>query len=112
VHHPGFYFFLKLDSTVDDGYLPVLGYHVQVIGLYSDAAVLNLEDRHPGLFLDEPHHVGDVAGRYVLDEDECHAGILRHLVEQAAESLQPARGCTNADNRELFWRISFSPPLL
>ena len=61
-------------------------------------AVLDEVDRQLGVPREELVHQALEVRRQVLDDHERHAGVLRHVVEEALERFEPAGGSADADD--------------
>ena len=59
-------------------------------------------DRHAGGFRQQFHHHAFVVRRKVLDHDERHPAIERHVLEKLLERFQPARRCAQPDDVRAF----------
>ena len=61
----------------------------------------DLQDWHPGRFLDDLVRDALVIGRQVKNDHERHAVVMRHVLEKQFDGLQPARRRSNAYH----WKI-------
>ncbi len=63
---------------------------IDVVGL-DRHAVLDEMDRQPGVSRQQLVHQALEVGREVLNDDEGHPGLARHVVEEAFERVEPPR---------------------
>jgi hypothetical protein len=70
-----------------------------VIGLGTRVA-LYFGDRHLAHLGEQFSQMAIVLRVKMLNQDECHAGIVRQMAEQRRECLQSARGGPDANNWE------------
>lgn len=59
-----------------------------------------LRYRHPGLGLQDLGDIAFVLGRQVENNDEGHAVVSRHGLEEAQQRVNPACGCAYPDDEE------------
>ena len=70
---------------------------VDVVGL-DRHPVLDEVDRQLGVPREQLVHQALEVGRQVLDDHERHPGVVRDVVEEALEGLEPAGRCADADD--------------
>ena len=68
-----------------------------MIGLDASLA-LHFRDRHLAFFGKQLRQMALVLRIEVLNQHECHAGIVRQMAEQLRECLQSAGGSSYANN--------------
>ncbi len=76
---------------------------VNVLALHPDR-VLRLSDGHLGGALEKLHQEPLVRRIEVLHDDERHAALLRHVLQELFERFEPARGSPNAHD----WKARFA----
>ena len=89
----------EVQYPVEDGYVLVGRYHIDVVRL-NYRAVLHLYDLHGGGALEELGHDPLVRRVEVLDDDKGHAASLRHVLQELFEGLQPSGGGADAHDGE------------
>ena len=85
------------EPPAGDDHLVLRRIEIDVIG-FDRHSVLDEVDRKFGVTSEQLVHHAFEIGRQVLDDHERHPGVLRDVVEEALDGLEPTRRCSDADD--------------